>query len=131
MNILRLLFENLYRGTMTDRFPKQHSPAGKFRGLVENDESRCVGCAQCAYVCPSGAIEVRREGETYNWSYDPGKCTFCARCIDRCKPNTLAMQTTRPPVYAVSGELKTILIMTRKRPLPKPATPKEEAQAEV
>lgn len=131
MNILHLLFENLHRGSMTSRYPEKQAPSEHFRGLVENDETRCVGCAQCAYVCPSSAIEVHREGETYTWSYDPGKCTFCARCIDRCKPKTLTMQATRPPVYGRQGELKKVLTMVRKRPVPKPAAPQEGEKAEA
>lgn len=125
MNILKLLLQNLRRGAVSYRFPLHHDTSEHYRGLIDNDETRCVGCGQCAYVCPSHGMEVHRNGDNYEWSYDPGKCTFCARCIDRCKLKTLTMHSERPPVYGESGELKQILKMIRKRAAPaaKPPAP--------
>jgi len=117
MNILRLILQNLRAGTASYELPHKHEcTSGQYRGLIHNDETRCIGCAACAYICPTGAIEVKREANTYSWSYDPGKCTFCACCIARCKPNTLTMESKLPPLYSRQGDLRQVLNMVRKRP---------------
>ena len=122
MNILRLIFDNLRRGTVSSPLPHKHQcTSSQYRGLIRNDETRCIGCSACAYACPTAAIEVTRSGDTYSWAYDPGKCTFCGRCIERCKPNTLTMLSELPPLYAHQGDLSTVLNMVRKKPAPRPA----------
>jgi formate hydrogenlyase subunit 6/NADH:ubiquinone oxidoreductase subunit I len=130
MNIFHLLFENLRRGTVSYRLPHQHQcTSSQYRGLIVNDAARCVGCGQCAYVCPSDAIEVKRSGDNYTWSYDPGKCAFCGRCIERCKPNSLTMESQLPPLYSAPGEGKLVLNMVRKRPARPAAAPATTAAA--
>lgn len=122
MNILRLILQNLRAGTISYRLPHKHEcTSNQYRGLIHNDSSRCIGCAACAYICPTGAIEVKRGTDTYSWSYDPGKCTFCARCIERCKPATLTIESELPPLYATLGELKVNYEMEKKKPAPRPA----------
>jgi formate hydrogenlyase subunit 6/NADH:ubiquinone oxidoreductase subunit I len=122
VNIFHLIFENLRRGTVSYKLPHEHQcTSDQYRGLIVNDATRCVGCGQCAYVCPSAAIVVKRSGDTYSWTYDAGKCAFCGRCIERCKPHTLTMESKLPPLYSLHDELKQVLNMERKRPAPPPA----------
>jgi formate hydrogenlyase subunit 6/NADH:ubiquinone oxidoreductase subunit I len=122
MNVLRLILQNLRKGTVSFRLPHRHEcTSNEYRGLIQNDAARCVGCGACAYVCPTGAIEVKRGPESYSWTYDPGKCTFCARCIDRCRPNTLSIESKLPPLYSHQGELTVAYEMQKKKPAPRPA----------
>lgn len=118
MNIFRLLFDNLRKGTVSFTLPHVHEcTSNQYRGLIHNDASRCVGCGSCAYVCPTAAIEVKRSGDEYNWTYDPAKCAFCSRCIDRCRPKTLTIESKLPPLYSTQGELKQVLEMVKKKPV--------------
>ncbi len=123
MNIFRLIFDNLRQGTVSFRLPHKHEcTSDQYRGPIHNDPAACVGCGSCAYVCPTAAIEVTRSGDSYTWAYDIGKCTFCGRCIDRCRPASLSMESQLPPLYSIQGELRQVLTMERKRPV-RPAAP--------
>ena len=122
MNIIKLILQNLRAGTVSYELPHRHQcTSDHYRGLIHNDSTRCVGCGACAYVCPTGAIEVKRTGNTYTWAYDPGKCTFCERCLERCRPNTLTMESKLPPLYSHLGELNVLYEMEKKKPAPRPA----------
>jgi len=122
MNILRLIFQNLRKGTVSFHLPHAHEcTSNEYRGLVHNKPEDCVGCGSCAYVCPTAAIKVTRGANSYTWSYDPGRCTFCGRCIDRCRPGSLTMESDLPPLYAKQGDLNVFYEMEKKKPAPRPA----------
>jgi ech hydrogenase subunit F len=120
MNIVDVLLGNLKGGTVTLRFPEQPTIEPAYRGLVENDTEACIGCAQCAYPCTTGAITVQKAGEGFEWTYRPGLCTFCSRCLDRCPTHALTMQQVRPPSYTIAGELTIKLQIAKKKPAAKP-----------
>jgi formate hydrogenlyase subunit 6/NADH:ubiquinone oxidoreductase subunit I len=119
--------KNLFGGSITMPFPKAAPTEVDYRGQLQLDETRCIGCGKCATFCTTKVIEVKRDKDNkdaYQWSYDAGKCTFCGRCLDACKNfHALSMEATRPPVYTKIGALKQLHNMIRKRPAaaPKPA----------
>jgi hydrogenase-4 component H len=111
VNLIRLLLDHLREGPVTVRLP-QHVPTGPgYRGLVYQQASGCLGCGICAYVCAPGAIEIHRNQRSYDWMYEPGKCTFCARCVLDCPGQVLSMSTAAPPPYSKPGELRTVVTL--------------------
>ena len=59
------------------------------RGHIEMQASKCIVCTMCAKRCPTGAIEVDREANT--WQINRFKCILCGACTEGCKPGALSM----------------------------------------
>jgi NADH-quinone oxidoreductase subunit I len=72
-----------------------------FRGmpvLVERADGtpRCVGCRQCAVVCPPGCIDVVAGGSTgveapRVFEIDMARCMFCGLCEEVCPETAVVM----------------------------------------
>ena len=120
MNILTMLWNNLRGGSRTMLFPARPKVRKGFRGQVRFDHALCTGCAICKMRCTSRAIDFKSGKGTFTWSYDPGQCTFCGRCVEGCKTHALSQDAECPPVYLTIGELKKSYTVARK-PAPKPA----------
>lgn len=60
------------------------SLGGFLFSLPAADGERCRGCAMCATVCPTGALEVVREEERFTLTFDAKVCTSCYLCEDVC-----------------------------------------------
>jgi formate hydrogenlyase subunit 6/NADH:ubiquinone oxidoreductase subunit I len=106
MKMLSMLWKNFWGGHRTVLFPKRPRVTERFRGMVEFDATRCTGCAICKFRCTSRAIDFKGGKGEFTWSYDPGQCTFCGRCVEGCKDHALSQQQQTPPVYTTLGELK-------------------------
>jgi formate hydrogenlyase subunit 6/NADH:ubiquinone oxidoreductase subunit I len=131
MNIFAMLWKNLWGGSRTLLFPERPKVTKRFRGLVQFDPTLCTGCAICRFRCTSRAIEFKAGKGEFTWSYNPGQCTFCGRCVEGCKEHALeegrlqsalSQQEDCPPVYLTQGELKKSYTVARRPPAPKPAS---------
>lgn len=125
MKILTMMWKNLWRGPETLRFPERPEVSPGYRGLVQFNPELCTGCAICKFRCTSRAIEFKAGKGEFTWSYDPGRCTFCGRCVEGCMEHALKEGRTEfalsqeeacPPVYSTLGELKKSYTVARKPP---------------
>lgn len=119
MNILAMLWSNLRRGTMTFRFPERPAVSNGYRGLVCFNPELCTGCAICRFRCTARAITFSSAKNEFTWSYDPGQCTFCGRCVEGCKSHALSQERACPPVYLKIGALRRTYNLVRKAPASK------------
>ena len=86
---LKEALTSLFSKPYTSNFPyKEHKPYERFRGRPYFYEEDCTGCAACAQVCPTGAIEfadfakdgVFKRALTIRWDI----CIFCGLCQANC-----------------------------------------------
>jgi formate hydrogenlyase subunit 6/NADH:ubiquinone oxidoreductase subunit I len=104
-NIFSVVFANLSARPETRHFPDRVAPSGRFRGAVLINDQRCITCGICDLVCVSGAIELRDFPDHAEWNYDPGRCTFCARCVMECPVGALKQESDGPAIYESPGAL--------------------------
>jgi len=110
--MLPQVFAQMFKKPFTNKFPAKYTPSsttkfmenvqnGKtqivppvevpdgFRGKIQYDREKCIGCQLCIKVCPSGAIEFKPEGKKIKIYL--ARCTFCAQCNEICPVNCLSM----------------------------------------
>jgi formate hydrogenlyase subunit 6 len=105
LKILKLIAGNIAANVATIRLPGSVPTPALFRGAVTLNTEKCLGCGMCSYVCVSNAITGSEQAKAYAWAYEPGRCTFCARCVDRCPGHALSMDSNQVQCYEHPGEL--------------------------
>ncbi|MEM4627663.1 MAG: 4Fe-4S binding protein [Ignisphaera sp.] len=72
-------------GTVTIKYPYQEPlVTDSFRGAIEIDPNKCVGCGACMRICPPKALTLTTESNTMILRYFVGRCIFCGMCADTC-----------------------------------------------
>ena len=83
MEFLKILWDNLKKGPVTDAFPfgETYTP-DRLRGRVEIDPALCVGCGTCVHVCAAGAINISKfeDGSGFEITVWRNSCCLCAQC---------------------------------------------------
>lgn len=102
--IFKEVITHLFRKPATCAYPFE--PAHiypHFRGRIEFDSSKCIGCQICVKVCPSKAIEIplsaeqpaAEEGKPARRKFDCimklDHCVYCAQCVDSCPKKALGI----------------------------------------
>jgi formate hydrogenlyase subunit 6/NADH:ubiquinone oxidoreductase subunit I len=65
-------------------------PVGaRFRGRLNYDRAKCIGCRLCVRVCPAHATDYQAEEKKIIIHND--RCCFCAQCTEVCPVKCLTM----------------------------------------
>lgn len=67
------------------------APADGFRGRIELDARKCIGCGACALACPPRLISLNDIGNTRAVAFTLGSCTYCGRCAEVCPEKAIIM----------------------------------------
>jgi Ni,Fe-hydrogenase III small subunit/Pyruvate/2-oxoacid:ferredoxin oxidoreductase delta subunit len=78
------------------------------RGHPLVDQSKCIGCAACAIVCPAQAIAVE-DGETERQiRFTHQDCIFCATCQDVCPSQAVSLDTRVAPWFGAKDASQSV-----------------------
>lgn len=111
MTVLSEMLRNLVSRPATTRYPAEKVPVPVgFRGRVECDDERCIGCSKCSMVCPASAItmaenqrEVEFRGKTMVRKKKPRvalySCIRCGLCERYCPADAIHLRN----VLSVAG----------------------------
>ena len=94
MEFLKILWDNLKKGAVTDAFPfgETYTP-DRLRGRVEIDPALCVGCGTCVHVCAAGAINISKfeDGSGFEITVWRNSCCLCAQCRHYCPTKAVTL----------------------------------------
>lgn len=104
------VIKHLFKKPATCGYPFQKAHIyPNFRGRIDFDSSKCIGCQMCVRVCPAKAIEIPLSKEqppapapVEGQPAAPAKrkfdcimkldhCVFCAQCVETCPKKALIM----------------------------------------
>ena len=111
-SMLGPVVKQMFKKPWTNKFPAKYTPnsttqflkdvaAGKakiigpietppgFRGKIQYDKEKCIGCKLCLRVCPCNAIEFKPEEKKIKIYV--ARCCFCSQCNDICPVKCLSM----------------------------------------
>ena len=90
----------LVKKPATIRIPfEPKMPSDNYRGIHSNDMENCVGCGNCAKICPTEAIRMVEQKDIKPKSgatnlrpqVDYGRCCSCGLCVDVCPTGSLKL----------------------------------------
>jgi Ni,Fe-hydrogenase III small subunit/NAD-dependent dihydropyrimidine dehydrogenase PreA subunit len=117
--MFKALLARARQGYRTANYPAQPpSLPALFRGRPVLDPDKCVeGCARCAEICPTDALQVSAAGP----EIDLGRCIFCGECAVACPGNAIAFTQD----WRLAASERMGLVVTGDRPVPVDAASRE------
>jgi ech hydrogenase subunit F len=86
----KTVMKNLFSAPATTAYPaKPREYPERTRGHVEINIDNCIMCGMCMRSCPPGAIEVKREENT--WTINRFDCVQCGYCVEKCPKKCLSI----------------------------------------
>ena len=78
----------------TIRYPYEPSPPPEgFRGKLQLDADKCIGCGACVEGCPTGALSLQDEEEKRRITLAYPQCISCGQCVERCPVEAIRFTT--------------------------------------
>lgn len=100
---------------VTLSYPEEKSQiADKFRGKLECDYKKCIGCGLCAKICPAiNVLTVKEDEDGFKKlaKIDISRCIFCGNCVYNCPKNALNMTKQ----YELATNDKKVLLLDCKK----------------
>ena len=89
--MLSEVITHLFKKPATSRYPFEKARVtARFRGRIDFDSAKCIGCQMCVRDCPSNAIAIKKVGDKkFVAEFDLAKCIYCAQCVDSCSRKAL------------------------------------------
>lgn len=89
------VLRNLFKKRATILYPyreveKIHLPEG-FRGRIEFNREKCIGCQLCSRVCPAKAIEVIEDEKGKRPVFLIYRCIYCGQCAEVCPTKAITL----------------------------------------
>lgn len=66
-----------------------------------NEQRKCTGCKSCQFICPTRAISISEEGNTFVRKININTCINCGRCEKICHINNSILHA---PIKAYTAE---------------------------
>ena len=65
----------------------------RLRDLPVLDETRCTGCGDCVWLCPTDCLEM---AGPLPWLPRPADCISCELCVWICPVNAISLERNEP-----------------------------------
>jgi len=110
----------LFKKPATILYPFEKTKiAERYRGRIEFDAPKCIGCKMCMRDCPAKAIEIIKIEEKPAEGAPPetpakkrfecvihmDHCVYCGQCIDSCPKKALFSSTKHYPASTTRKDL--------------------------
>jgi formate hydrogenlyase subunit 6/NADH:ubiquinone oxidoreductase subunit I len=124
-HLTKMSFRNLVKKPATKMYPVvAPTYTSRTKGHVENDIKTCILCGICEKRCPTHAITVSKEDES--WTIDNFSCIQCLTCVRACPKTCLTME----PDYTKAAAEKSSITVKKPELTPEEKAAKEAADKE-